>query len=346
MCYVKYLHMKISTRNEYGQLKSVILGRPEGANWPTGDIFFDRMAKLSTYPKKLQPGPVPESVIEETRDDLLYMCDLLQDNDVKVFRPEITDYRKKVTHAKHLTSGMHSFSARDLILTVGDMAIECPTPFVSRYQEFDAYDEIKQEAMRNGCKWIAAPRARMEPAECVINGVPAKIQLTERYPIFDAANVLKFDDKLLYMKSSTANQAGADWLQNIVGTEFEVITWDKVYAYAHIDSTLLPLKKDMLLLNASRITSADRLPKFLRQHRKIWVQDCAEGEFHNFPYASKWIGMNVLSINEDTVMVDSIQKDLIDQLKREGFNVVDCPITHSRTLGGGHHCVTCDLERE
>ena len=113
-----------------------------------------------------------------------------------------------------------------------------------------------------------------------------------------------------------------------------------------IDSTLLPLKKDMLLLNASRITSADRLPKFLRQHRKIWVQDCVPGEFHNFPYASKWIGMNVLSINEDTVMVDSIQKDLIDQLKREGFDVVDCPITHSRTLGGGHHCVTCDLERE
>ena len=32
--------MKVSTRNEYGQLKSIILGRIEGANWPTGDIFF------------------------------------------------------------------------------------------------------------------------------------------------------------------------------------------------------------------------------------------------------------------------------------------------------------------
>ena len=35
--------MKVYTKNEYSQLKSIILGRPEGANWPTGDIFFDRL---------------------------------------------------------------------------------------------------------------------------------------------------------------------------------------------------------------------------------------------------------------------------------------------------------------
>ena len=223
--------------------------------------------------------------------------------------------------------------------------IECPTPFISRYQEFEAYDVIKQEAMRDGCRWIAAPRARIEPAECVVKGVPVKIYLTERYPIFDAANVLKFDDKLLYMKSSTANQAGADWLQKVVGTEFEVIVWDKVYAHAHIDSTLISLTKDLILINGSRVTSADRLPKFLRNHRKIWVNDMAERQFHEFPYASKWIGMNVLTIDPDTVMIDPIQKELKKQIGTE-MKVVQVPLRHSRTLGGGHHCVTCDLERE
>ncbi len=337
--------MKISTCNEYGKLKSVILGRPTGANWPTGDIFFDRMLQLSTYKKKLQKGPVSEEVIQEANDDLYRMKDLLQDHDVKVYRPEPLDYARTVTHAEHVTSGMHSYSARDLILTVGDMAIECPTPFVSRYREFEAYDVIKQEAMKDGCKWIAAPRARMEDKECLVRGAPAKIQLTERYPIFDAANILKFDDKLLYLKTSTANDAGAEWLQKVVGSAFEVIKWDDVYAHAHIDSTLISLKKDMIMINASRVKSADLLPKFLQGHRKIWVKDMAEGKFDKFPYASKWIGMNILSIDEDTVMIDPIQKNLIDELTQEKFKCIMVPLRQSRTLGGGHHCVTCDLER-
>ena len=341
--------MKVSTRNEYGQLKSVILGRPDGANWPKGDTFFDRMQGLSTYKGKLNRGPIPQDVIQKAADDLFYMKDVLEDYDVKVWRPELKNYSQAHTHYGAPTTGMHSYSARDLLLSVGNMVIECPTPFASRYCEFDAYDVIKQEAYRDGCRWIAAPRARMETKEAIhVSDGPEKFKLllTERYPIFDAANVLKFDDKLLYLKTSTANQAGAEWLQSIVGTEFEVIVWDKVYAHAHIDSTIMPIKKDMILINASRVANAERLPKFLRSFRKLWIQDVAERKFYKFPYASKWIGMNVLSINEDTVMVDDVQKNLIKLLKSEGFKVLEVPLTHSRTLGGGHHCVTCDLERE
>jgi hypothetical protein len=335
--------MKVSVKNEYGQLKSVILGRAEGANWPTGDTFFDKIIKLPPVHTGMTKGKISEEVISSTRDDLLYMKDVLIDEGVKVFRPEIQDYSKQFTHYGNLLNGMHSYSARDLLLSVGNMIIECPTPFISRYTELNDYDVIRQEAIRDGCKWIAAPRARMEPAEAVHK--MARIILTERYPIFEASNVLKFDDKLLYLKSSTANQAGADWLQKVVGTEFEVITWDGVYDGAHIDTTLASLKKDLILINSSRVNSANNLPKFLRQHRKVWVHDCVERKFHKYPYASKWIGMNVLVINEERIMLDPIQTNLIKQLQTE-FKIIEIPLTHSRTLGGGHHCVTNDLERE
>mgnify|MGYP001324905357 CR=1 FL=1 len=98
------------------------------------------------------------------------------------------------------------------------------------------------------------------------------------------------------------------------------------------------------MINASRVKSAELLPKFLQGHRKIWVKDMAEGKFDKFPYASKWIGMNILSIDEDTVMIDPIQVDLKKQLSKK-MQVIEAPLRHSRTLGGGHHCVTCDLER-
>ena len=55
--------------------------------------------------------------------------------------------------------------------------------------------------------------------------------------------------------------------------------------------------------------------------------------------------MNVLVINEEKVMLDPIQDNLIKQLKTE-FEIIEIPLSHSRTFGGGHHCVTNDLERE
>ena len=87
--------MKVSTKNEYGQLKSVILGRPTHANWPKGDLFFDRMLSLSTFKGKLQKGPISEDILKEANDELLYMKDILGDHDVSVFRPEIKDYTQK-----------------------------------------------------------------------------------------------------------------------------------------------------------------------------------------------------------------------------------------------------------
>lgn len=336
--------MRIYTRNEYDSLRSVIVGHAEMANWPTGDIFFDRIMSLSTYKPVLKKGKVPEEVIQETRDDVYAFIDILKSNGVKVYRPEHIDWSRTVAGLNHVTSGMHCYSARDLLLTVGNMIIECPSPYVSRHHEVEAYESIKVEAIKDGCRWIAAPRPRMKASHC--RTLIGKIQLTEDYPIFDAANVMKFQDKLLYLISGTGNYAGAKWLQKVVGNEFEVITWDGIYSFAHIDSTISSLNRDTILVNAERVNTLDKIPSFLRGHKRIMVENCAERKFHKFPYASKWIGMNVFSINPETVIVDPIQTDLIKKLKENKFKVITSQLRHSRTLGGGHHCITCDLERE
>jgi len=335
--------MQVRVNNEFGKLKSIILGRPEGAVWPSGDIFFDRITSLSTYPTKIVKGKISEKIIDEARADMWYVKDVLEDHGVTVFRPEIVDWSEYTSDNGHTTTGMHTYSTRDLLLSIGDMVIECPTPYLSRQHEFKAYDEIRQQAIKDGCRWIAAPRPRMEDKECVINN--SKIELTERYPIFDAANVMKFDDKLLYLQSSTGNLTGAKWLQSVVGSSYEVIVWNGVYSFAHIDSTISSIAPNTVLLNASRVTE-ENIPAFMKDYKKIWVKDVKERQFDTYPYASKWIGMNVLSIDPETIMIDTIQKDLQQQLKQEGFKIVESGLRHSRTLGGGHHCITCDLERE
>ena len=306
------INVKVLTKNEYGELKSVILGKAAGMEWPHDDEEFNQAIDRSTYHETLTVGPPPENVIQEAEQDLEKLSSIMQSKGVIVHRPT--------------TNGTHwAYSARDILLTVGNKIIQCPTPFSSRANELDLYPFLEH----SDSKVIKAPRPK-----------------TPQDPIFDAANVLKMDDKLVYSLSHSANQAGADWLQQQVGTEFEVIKWNAVeYDITHIDSTLISLDKNTLLINATRVKE-DQLPNFMKDHRKIWVDDVVARDFHHFPYASKWIGMNVLSLSPETLIIDVIQEDLIEKIRAFGFEIITTEMRQSRTLGGGFHCVTCDLERK
>ena len=307
--------MKVFTKNEYSPLKSIVVGSSKQLAWPFDDSAFDQSIQSSTFNGTLTLGPVPAHIIKEAEEDLEKLVDVLEKNKVKVYRPVIDKPN-------------WSYSARDILLSVGNNIIECPTQYSSRRDEAMFYQHVKQSTLKDGCKWIKAPTPE-----------------TKDDPMFDAANICKFDDKLLYLVSSTGNQAGAEWLQQQVGTEFEVVVWKDVYAFAHIDSTIASLNKNTILLNASRV-SYNNLPLFLRQHKKIWINDIVARDFHLFPFASKWIGLNILSIDPETVIVDQIQIKLIERLRDAGFKVIESALRHSRTLGGGFHCVTLDLERE
>jgi scyllo-inosamine-4-phosphate amidinotransferase 1 len=307
--------MKVFTKNEYSLLRSIIVGSANQSSWPLNDLAFDNAIESSNVEGTLTKGLLPTQIIKEAEEDLEKLVEVLEKNKVKVYRPQLNEPN-------------WSYSARDILLSVGKNIIECPTQYLSRRDEAKFYQHVKASAITDGCKWIKAP----EPN-------------TDDDPMFDAANICKFDDKLLYLVSSTGNRAGAEWLQQQVGTEFEVIMWEGVYASAHIDSTIASLNKNTIMLNASRV-SYNNLPLFLRQHRKIWINDIVARDFYQFPFASKWIGLNVLSIDPETIIVDSIQTKLIERLKDARFKVIELELRQSRTLGGGFHCVTCDLERE
>ena len=117
------------------------------------------------------------------------------------------------------------------------------------------------------------------------------------------------------------------------------------YAGVHIDSTISALREGFVVLNASRVTEAN-CPKAFDGWDKMWVTDCEAQGFYQYPYASKWIGMNMFSVSPDTVIVDKHQKQLIKALEGNKFTVIPLELRHSRTLGGGFHCVTLDLHRE
>lgn len=62
--------------------------------------------------------------------------------------------------------------------------------------------------------------------------------------------------------------------------------------------------------------------------------------------SSPWIGLNFLSIDERTVVVDERQVNLIKRLESHRFTVVPVHMRHIYTQGGEIHCATLDTVRE
>ena len=62
--------------------------------------------------------------------------------------------------------------------------------------------------------------------------------------------------------------------------------------------------------------------------------------------SSPWVGMNFLSVDQETVIVDERQMSLIKVLEKQKFTVIPIKMRHIYTQGGGIHCATVDTVRE
>jgi len=61
--------------------------------------------------------------------------------------------------------------------------------------------------------------------------------------------------------------------------------------------------------------------------------------------SSEWIGMNILSLDPNTVVVDKRQTQLIESLEKNKFDVIRINFRHSYFMGG-IHCSTLDTVRK
>ena len=133
----------------------------------------------------------------------------------------------------------------------------------------------------------------------------------------------------------------SDLQQQFPDVEIELCNF---YAGVHIDSTIVALREGLVMLNAARVRP-DSVPKVFEHWDKIWVDEVVAQNFYQYPYASKWIAMNMLTVDPNTVIVDKYQTELMRKLEQRNFTVIPLELRQSRTLGGGFHCVTLDLVR-
>ena len=304
----------IDSWNEWSPLKRVVVGDARFANWPVYDkVFRDEQKTTLWKDSPLPSGPVPQWIIDETTEDLDNLCRVLNQFSVEVVRPNGMNFQAH--------DGLYNYCPRDRLLILGSTVVDTAMMYPCRNMEYQCYIDILEDAD----KIISMPR--------------------DRGLVLDAANLLRLgENKLLFLESASGNKAAYYWLlANLPPTTS--IELCNFYAGVHIDSTIVPLREGLVLLNASRVNS-DNCPNVFNNWTKVYVDDVVPQDFYQYPYASKWIALNMLVINPETVIVDKNQTQLISMLEKLKFTVVPLELRHSRTLGGGFHCVTLDLVRE
>ena len=303
--------MKISSYNEWDQLREIVVGTATNANWPVHDPVFRAEAEITLWKDTPLPsGPVPNFIIDETNEDLEDLCSILRKAGVVVHRPTDLDFVA--------VDGMYNYCPRDRLLIAGDTVVDCNMHYPCRNIETQAL-----QAVTAGNKILEMPK--------------------ESDFVLDAANVCRLNDTLLYLESASGNRAAAVWLDaHLPNWTIETCNF---YAGVHIDSTVVPLREGLVMLNAARVTEQN-CPRVFKHWDKIYVDHVIEQGFYQYPYASKWIAMNMLVIDPATVIVDKHQTQLIHTLEKHKFTVIPHELRHSRTLGGGFHCVTLDTWRQ
>lgn len=338
--------MILCSHNEWGRLRSVVVGRADNARVPIDDISLRAINYAGSASREARHGAYPRQVIDEANEDLEILCEVFVDAGVTVHRPDIPITAVQHGAAGWRSDGYYAYCPRDGLLVVGDTVIEAPMVLRARYTDAFPYRHLLQEAMQDGARWIAAPKPQLPDASYDEHADQDHKSLRNLEPVFDAANVLRANDDLLFLESNSGNALGAHWLQNALGSRYRVHLLQGIYSYMHLDSTISLLRPGLALLNPRRL-HADNLPPFFTGWRILWCPDPIDvGFYPPYEHASQWVGMNLLMLDEQTAIVEQTQVPLIRMLESEGITVVPVPVRHARTLGGAVHCVTLDLQRD
>jgi len=216
----------------------------------------------------------------------------------------------------------------------GSCWVKCP-PSRMRDQDFDL--SYMQERMDSN-----------KPVLVESNHEKARFIEYSNSMMWDGAQCMRLNNDILFNCSNENHRAGLKWLQRVLGKDYNVHEMN--VCDNHIDSTIVPLKEGLFLLDASR---AEKVLAQLPDKFKSWDYIIApESKTQNLyskkdlRLASKSIDINVLSLSpEHLICHDEYHSLLQPLLKPHDIECIPQRLRHSELFSGAFHCLTLDLNR-
>lgn len=357
--------MKIFSENEWSPLKEVIVGNVfENYSFDVDlsfKLFFKDNYGWGLTPTTKERIPFKKQYIEELKEDIAGFVDVLEREKINIHRPNTLSEVVRRSHENWSTEIIPALNVRDQTIIIGDTIVETSPCQRCRRWENDLLQDIFKEA--EGNNWLKMPKSAMrdenfdhdlieQPNQInntvIVNSFDLDSDISPDIEMMiDGANCVRFGKDIIINVADRNQYLGYLWFKE----NFPEKNWHLLHAITnnHLDSFIVPLCEGVLMLRDDSIL--ERLPDFLRDWKIIYPPKTTDLHFpvydaNDVLLASPYIDMNVLSLDGNKIITNSLFPELSEFLYAEGFDPIPVQHRHRRLFSGGFHCFTVDLLRE
>lgn len=336
----------------FGKLKSVVVGNESKFSKTFADVsfkyFYQSALGHSVYDEEDGYTVSYEHCVKRN-EELDVLAKTIESQGVTVHRPD--ELIKPITFNTPEFKAVVSpaSNVRDVSIIYGDTIVETPVFVRNRYFENSLLYNIYNEYHTNkDYKWLRFPHMPL-----VDDKMDYEPWNTERdYTNFDrskyvmgidGAQFLRIGKDVIVNINSYNHYLGLEWFKSLFpDSEFHVIN----IADNHIDGALICLKPGTFLVNPKYPNIRDILPEKFRGWEYIYPKETVRTTNGNVLASTQGMDINILSLDEKTVITNTNAVYVNDILYHKGYNVISTELNFCEMFGGGIHCSTLDLERE
>lgn len=369
---------KLNSYNEWGKLKEVIVGNP----FPSDSVLVDysfchfNFDNINEHLDIISKDHLSQDsdvnrihyrtqYLSELKEDIDELVNTLSSNGISVLRPkQIETHNNSVTTPYWTASIWPALNVRDRFLVLGSNIVETPPCIRARYFETDLLKPILYPLFTNGAMWYVMPKPIMTDTsfdktyiDGNINKTASREFISSRQVnyydlgpeiMMDAANCLRVGKDILVNVSDKNQYLAYKWLERCLGSTFHFHMLDSV-TDNHIDSYIIIIRPGLVMVRNKGVLT--KLPASMRTWKYIIAPEAQESIFPQYEsdslvITSKYIDTNILSLDENKVIANSLNIELMRLLELNGVEVIPVRHRHRRLFGGGFHCFTLDLNRE
>jgi len=365
------MNVLINSYDEWSPLKEVIVGSAYNYALPPIEqsfkLFYHDLIH-EQFPITA-PKMIKQKYIDELEEDINGLVEVLEQLDIVVHRPSKLNQVDIIKTPYWETTTLAALNIRDQIIIAGNEIIETAPMIRSRYYENDLLKPILYEYFKAGSHWTLMPKPMMlersfdlsyvkNPEEYIENAYnpdnisrdysqPASVYDVGYELMFDGAQCMRFGQDWIVNVSNYNHELGFQWLKRHLDGKIRMHKLDKI-TDNHIDTTVIPLKPGTLLVRSPK--DVEKLPPALQKWDKIYAPEPNKRNFPNyepddFILSSDLIDLNVLSIDGDKLIVNSLFPELIKILEHHHFTPIPVQHRHRQLVSGGFHCFTLDTVR-
>lgn len=355
----KFQHVIDAANVQLANLADVLAGESVHV-WDEEDAHH---AKLDAHLARWASAVHPTTAQRDTRVVRKRGAEVVRPDKAKFDIPYSTPFFSAVNGYGHVCP-------RDSLTTIGRNVIEATMSRRDRMFELDTLRPSVRRVWKRDpyhTRWLSAPRVTMADSMYEMNywDVPTEERydrmhhyehvVNESEIVFDAADITRVGKDIFMQKSMTANYQAAQWLASVLGEEFRVHSCHFPYDLhpSHIDATFVPLRpptpgsEGIVIVCSERPPLVSEAAMWLANDWKLIVApDPGIAERPMFSNSSKWISMNILSVNSSLAVIEENEVPLRDLLADYGIDSIGVPFRNVYEFGGSIHCATWDYRRD